>query len=180
MKNRYYIEQSEIGNWLFKADHHYLSSRLLYLHGLLFSAEENAGFCIELILKCACKIKGIDFYGKKHQLNKLWNIVNPPFLLDEKFNQYLLNLEKSLYNRHPDTEIWKISKEVSDNYDALDFLYLKLRKWILSLISKKYFISTEVDLAKKEENYFSNTISRHGAWSLSIILKRSNSRFDIL
>lgn len=180
MKAKYDIKQSEIRNWLHKADHHYLSARLLYLHGLLFAAEENAGFCIELILKCACKKQEVDFSGKRHKLKELWDLAKPPFSLDEGFNKYLSKLQQVLYDRHPDTKTWESGREANDQFDALDFLYLKLRKWLLQLIKDDPGIPTEIDIAKKEESFFSNVVSRHGAWSLASILKRSNTRIDLL
>lgn len=180
METKYNISQSELRNWLYKADHHYLAARLLYLHGLLFAAEENAGFAIELILKCSCKKQGVDFSTTRHKLIDLWSLSKPPFNLDEGLSQYFKKLQAALYTRHPDAENWKLGRKANDQFDALDFLYLKLRKWLVEIISEDPGILTEVDLGKKEESLFSNVIARHGAWGLGTILKRSNGHIDLL
>ena len=180
METKYNVSQSELRNWLYKADHHYLAARLLYLHGLLFVAEENAGFAIELILKCACKKQKVDFSSKRHKLIELWPLAKPPINLDEGFMKYLEKLQTALYNRHPNAENWDSGHKANDQFDALDLLYLKLRKWLIEIISDETGIPTEVDLGKKEESFFSNVVTRHGAWSLATILKRSNTRIDLL
>lgn len=177
MKNSYNITQSEAGNWLYKADHHYLAARLLFLHGLIFAAEENGAFALELLLKCACKTQNIKF-KKNHNLRTLWKLTNPPFVLDEGYNEYLANLHNNLYQKHPDE--WSKGRKGDDAYDKLDYLYLKLRQWAVDIIPADERLKTELDLAKEGEQMFKNVIDRHGSWSLSEVLKRSNLRYELL
>lgn len=180
MRSSYQIEQAEVCNWLYKADHHYLAARLLYLHGLLFAAEENAGFAIELILKTACNKRGVD-YRLGHKLTKLWKAAKPPIKLDEGYLDYLSKLEKALYNRHPDSDSWDSGHAADDRFDALDLLYLKLRKWLKdTLLQDEECIPTELVQAMDGRNFFSNVVSRHGAWDLTTILRRSNARNDLI
>ncbi|KKQ55341.1 MAG: hypothetical protein US74_C0034G0006 [Parcubacteria group bacterium GW2011_GWA2_38_13] len=180
MKNLLAISQSEEANWLFKADHHYLSARLLYLHNLIFSAEENAGLAIELILKCACKKKNISITNTKHDIPTLWKKAKPPFNLDEGYENYLRKLETILNSRHPDANEWTRGRKGNDDYDSLDFLYLKLRRWIVEMFSNNERIKSEVDLAKANQELFNNAHSRHGAWKLTTILKRSNTSYNLI
>jgi HEPN domain-containing protein len=178
MKNSYNITQSEAGNWLYKADHHYLAARLLFLHGLIFSAEENGAQALEYLLKCTCKVKKIPFLGLKHKLNSLWKLAGLPMILDEGYVEYLEKLQKVLYSKHPDN--WNEGRKGSDDYDKLDFLYLKMRNHVVELIPDNERLKTELDLAKDGEQMIINVIDRHGSWSLSEILKRSNMRYDLL
>jgi hypothetical protein len=181
MANRISITQVETSNWLYKADHHYLAARLLYLHGLLFAAEENAAFSIELLLKCACKATDVRVpKATSHQLTKLWDLANPPFDLDSSFSAYLTKLQNALYSKHPDEKTWQTGRSANDAFDPLDFLYLNLRKWVTELIPEAARTPTELDFAKKGEQMFTNYEDRHGSWPLPTILKRSNSRYNLL
>jgi HEPN domain-containing protein len=179
MKNKIHIKQQEEANWFYKADHHYLSARLLYLHNLIFAAEENSALAIEMLLKCACKLRGVKF-KKDHNILALWKKAKPPFILDNGYYKYLKKLEDVLYTKHPDK--WNNSKKGDDAYDKLDFLYLKLREWVEKMFSDfgKDRFKTEVDLAKTNQELFNNVYSRHGAWTLATILKRSNIRYGLL
>ena len=175
----YKINQVELCNWLQKADHHYLSARLLYLHGLLFAAEENAGFAIELILKSACKNIDADM-KQSHKITKLWESANPPITLDAFFTEYLDKLEDVLYAKHPDAKAWSEGRSANDQFDALDYLYLTLRNWLIKSFPVENCIPTELDLAIEGKSLFNNVVSRHGAWDMGTILKRSNNRYSLL
>lgn len=178
MKNTVKIEQGEVYNWLYKADHHYLASRLLYLHGLIFSAEENAGFAIELMLKTFCVLRGVAYRDKQHCLLEIWEIAQPKLLLDDEYKKYLARLERSLITRHPDT--WgQPGRTGNDQHDAIDLLYLSLRKELDSELDGNR-VQTELDQAINKQSLFSNVVSRHGSWDLNDILFRSNNRTILL
>lgn len=177
MKNQISIQQEETANWLFKSDHHYLASRLLYLHGLLFAAEENAAFALELLLKTYLKASNISF-KQNHKLTELWPLAKLPLTLDEGYLNYLRKLEDALYSKHAD--MWKQGRKTNDRVDDIDLLYLKTRKHVVKIMNDTSRIQTELDLAKNGSQMFTNYQDRHGSWTLATVLKRSNNRYDLL
>lgn len=161
-----------VNKWLFMADSHYLSGRLLFMTGLYHVALHNSATSIELYLKCADLLFNKGVLRKGHDLKQRFNdfkIVLPPTL-----DTFIAELEDSYRNKYPDA--WSGDVMWKDRLFELDTLVYQFRNYIVDRLSD---FRGAMDLLRIARDYghFDDSISpKFGTLNLKDVFYRSNNR----
>lgn len=169
-RNRILNEEEKI---LIAADFHYLSARLLFIHGLFFVAYHLSAISIEQYAKCLQKIK----YGRFEKGHKIMKRMEELKInLDITNKEFIMRLEESYKEKYPDE--WREGAIWCNNLELLDSLVKKLRNLVIFEL-KKMNPGNRNDLLKAcinaKDLFPGNTAKYGGMKSIEILYRGNNS-----
>lgn len=157
------------------ADFHYLSARLLFLHGIYPVALHNGATAVEMYLKCLLLLKGED-PKRRHNLQELFKRAKIN-LVPEVF-QFVQELQKSyVQDKYPDS--WTDSVIWKESIGDLDDLIQQLRNQLVAQLSleEKKFVQDFLKIIMKQGFLIPDVSCRYGVMDLKNVFLRANDSF---
>lgn len=168
-----------INQWLFTADQHYISARLLFMFGLYNVALPNAATAVEMYLKCLSQLQGGSVKKFGHKL--LEQFAAAKINLASELQDFIKELESSYQNKYPDA--WKGDIKWKESLNELDQLIFQLRNIIIKIAGQ---VEGGIDLLveiKNRGDLISEISDRYGMPTVREALFRNNQfiyRFKFL
>jgi len=175
------MDKGKITNqWLFIADSHYLSARLLLMHGLYPVALHVAATATEMYVKCLLLVKGEDSKEIRkigHDLGELFKKAN--IKLAQGVQELVDELKESYtFNKYPDS--WTGNVEWKERLKDLDNLVHQLRNHLIEQLQSgdKEAIQDIIRICKNQGFLIPDIAGRYGVLTLKDVFLRSNEVFS--
>lgn len=174
MANKLTVER--IANkWLFLADQHYLSARVLFMHSFYPVAQHVSCTAIEMYIKCLLQIRGQP-YKKSH--DPIDQIKSTDVSLNESLSPFIKTMQEAYSKKYPDS--WTESLTWRDYLPELDSTVLELRNKIAQELADKKGVTDLLATLQELANLPTNRHLYYGVYSQQEAFLRHNltsSRF---
>ncbi|MDX9970341.1 MAG: HEPN domain-containing protein [Candidatus Gracilibacteria bacterium] len=159
-----------VNSWLFMADQHYLSARLLFMHSLYPVAMHISATSLEMYVKCLLQLKGHD-HKITHNLRK--GLDDLGIKRDLEIEQFLADLEKSYKDdKYPDN--WAEDVYWKDELDILDNTVVIIRNEIHKNTSDRSKVQDLLKIVQNKGFLMPNISEFYGVLPQKDIFLRSN------